>query len=98
MRMKTLSVTSCRDMEIHEHAVDRYIERVLNLEPEQAGESIRELVKLRIEDTAMRPEDTYHGEEDRPPSHIKGDGAVPVDGSVVPSAYHSKAFRKKMDG
>lgn len=84
-------------MEIHSHAVDRYIERVLNLKPEQAGFHIREMARIRIREAASDPEQTYHEMKEEPPIHIRGQVAVPVDGATVPTAYHSNTFTSKMD-
>lgn len=84
-------------MEIHEHAIDRYIERVLELRVEQAGDAVRDMARDEILKAAQYPNTVYHEKEDEPPIHIKQEVAVPVDGDTVPTTYRSITFKKKMD-
>lgn len=84
-------------MEIHEHAVDRYIERVMGLDPDRVGWHVREAARRNIGRAVTNPEHIYDEKEDEPPIHIRESVAVPVDRETVPTAYHSTSFTKKMD-
>lgn len=84
-------------MEIHEHAIDRYIERVLGVNLELAGPSLRTMAEQKVRQAAEHPDETYHGDKTKPPVHIKGPVAVPVDGETVPTTYKAITFRKKMN-
>lgn len=85
-------------MRIEDHAVDRYIKRVLGIPVGMAGESVREYAERQIRDAAHWPEVTYKGKEDMPPVYIKGDVAVPVDRTIAPTVYEARTFRRKIDG
>lgn len=84
-------------MEISKHAVDNYISRVIGIDQNQAGESIRDRARDKIEETVKRPEITYKENGEKYPIEIKGAVAVPVgkdpDGTkYVPTAYRSSTF------
>lgn len=63
---------------ISKHAIDNYIERVLDSNPEDEDEDVRKQIEMRIIDIVYDPDQVYHGEKDKPQIHIKGDAAVVV--------------------
>lgn len=86
-------------MKITDHAVDRYIERVLNIEKSMAGDDIREMGKKKIKEAAESPDEVINPEKDKAPIHVKGLLAIPVDeegdgtgNTTVPTVYHKGAF------
>lgn len=91
-------------MRIIEHAVDRYIENVLEKDVEDVTQDRREEVKDRIKQAVNEPTVIYHGEKDKAPVHILGGAAVIVDpdgdgtGEVtVPTVYKSTVFIDKIN-
>lgn len=85
--------------DIHEHAVDRYIERVDGTNPAVASRDLRETARFYIMEAVKDPEAKVNGETSNTPIHISGDVAVPVDKSrlpggnaVVPTTYHAEVF------
>lgn len=83
-------------MRIDEHAVDRYVERLMNISTEQAGEALRDYARDKIKETVMEPEIIYNGKDDYCPIYIKGDVAVPYDDGIVPTTYRADTFTKKI--
>lgn len=73
-------------MIISAHAVDQYLERLLNISRDQAGESVIDFVSSQIQLTVHSPEITYlnkefevfEDEENSIPIHIRNMCAVPV--------------------
>lgn len=89
-------------MEITEHAIDSYISRVIGLEPNMAGGSIRKRAADKIRDTVDSPEEIKQRTPDDDPVYIRGDVAVPVskgsDGELyVPTAYLSATFKNNTE-
>lgn len=91
-------------MKVKEHAVDRYIERVLDKKPEDASTSLREKAEERIKKVAKEPDVIYHGDKDKAPVHIIWPVAAIVDEdgdgtgvTKVPTVYHAKVFIKKIN-
>lgn len=86
-------------MRIEPHAVDNYIERVLNLSNGQATESVVRFTKEQILLAVVDPDIIYHNKEKGSPIHIRNGCAIPVkdDGErYVPTSYNSRTFLKKI--
>lgn len=88
-------------MEVKEHSVKMYAERVLNVDPERLGEETMDRIEQFIEDTAKHPDTVWNGEKDSCPIHIGNGCAIPVrneGGRVfVPTAYHESTFKRKIE-
>lgn len=91
-------------MRVPGHAVNKYIERVLHIPKDQAGDRVRDFARKRIRKAANEPEIVYDHKEGYPPIHILDELAVPVekdDGSgeikVVTTTYHCNTYRSKLD-
>ena len=97
------------EIKILEHARDRYLRRVKGVNPEIASEDMRMEANSAIEEAVTSPLVKYHGKADKPPVHIKGEVAVPVDAKnpgdkrksgvvlLVPTAYNSSTFVDKIN-
>lgn len=86
-------------MKVTRHAVDHYIERVLRISLNQAGDSIRELAEEQVRLAAFSPEIIYQEEGNDVPIHIRNGCAVPVveNGSTfVPTTYDAGNFIRKL--
>jgi len=98
-------------MIVYDHALQNYLERVLNLEEEQAGERIQEFAKEQIILAARSPEIIYRREQMEPntpdrdedcPIHVRNGCAVPVkedeeDGTIfIPTVYKAGVFLSKI--
>lgn len=85
----------------HFHVAERYVERVLEVDHEEATEEMLERAIEHTKEAVRSPDTIYHGERESCPIHIKGDLAVPVDRSngevVVTTAYHADKFRGKLE-
>lgn len=84
-------------VEVTEHSVNQYIERVIGVPKEMVGDSVREWAEGRLRDTAEFPDDVYHEQEDNCPIHIRKEIAAPVERGVVKTAYKATTFRSKME-
>lgn len=84
-------------MQITEHAIDNYISRIIGVEPEQTGESIRKRAADKILQTVNTPDRIHKRANENIPVYIRGDVAVPVgkdpSGELyVPTTYNSSTF------
>lgn len=80
--------------EVSTHAVDMYIERILEVRKEMVGDNIREFAREKIIETVLEPQIVYNKERDKCPIHIRGEIAIPVRPAtenpskiVVPTTY-----------
>lgn len=65
-------------MKIEEHAVEKYISRVKDKEPNKASEEDVTEARLSITMAVLYPEHVYHGKPDMCQIHIRDNIAVPV--------------------
>lgn len=89
-------------MRIFSRAVERYIDRVLNIEQDQAGEKTKRFATEQIVLTVNKPDIIYDKDPEREPVHIRNGCAVPVyrkedpEETYVPTAYRAGTFLKKI--
>lgn len=79
---KSREVSSTRNITITEHSVDNYIDRILNVDPEEQGSSVRDWCRAEILKVVLHPEEIKHNKQDMPQIHIKDGIAVPVGRKV----------------
>lgn len=94
-------------MEIHEHAIDQYIQRVLEVNLKVVSQRERESYREVLMEAAINPDLVYDDRknyiigEDRmyPAIHIRNEVAIPVDkrNQCVPTAYKAETFLSKID-
>lgn len=82
-------------LEVFTHAVDTYINRVLNGDAYHADPQTREKVQLEIKKAVFQPDHIHHSDPSKAPIHIKNGAAIVVgiresDGYYVP---YSSLFR-----
>lgn len=65
-------------MLIYEHAIDKYISRVMNVDPSSVGENIRKFAKRKIKEAYENPEEIRSTKKNMPPFYIKDDTAIVV--------------------
>lgn len=83
-------------MRITKHSVDNYLERVFDLPHETAGEGIRDIAAERIEEVINNPDHIIREDGNPVPIHIKGDVAIPVAETHVPTTYHADTFKDRI--
>lgn len=84
-------------MEITEHSIDKYISRIIGVDPAQTGESIRKRAADKIHQAVDSPDRVHRREGEEVPIYIRGDVAVPVgkdpNGELyVPTTYRAGTF------
>lgn len=84
-------------MIIGHHPVDRYIERILNLNANQAGDNIREYARENIQKAVEDPDRIYHEKKEYCPVYIREEVAVPYDEGTVPTVYTAQTFNRKIE-
>lgn len=91
-------------MIIFEHAVDMYVERVLNEDPTDYSLDTRDDARTEIKKTFRGPDFKGVFEQGSSPIYIRGDVAFPVvmdhddyDELVIPTVYNSDTFKKRME-
>lgn len=65
-------------MLIYDHAVDKYIMRILNHDPENIGENVREFVEKQIIKVYENPDEIRSMKKNMPPFYIKDNVALIV--------------------
>lgn len=72
-------------MLIYDHAVDNFLNRILNKDPDVVGDSVREYARDEIKKTYYNPEQIKCIKDDMPPIWIRGQVAavVATDKKVV---------------
>lgn len=96
-------------MEITRHAVNKYLERIKNIDPEEATKEDRHKAREEIRKVVDEPVIIYRGErvyeedEDSAPIYIRGIIAVPVTSHknrpgdiAIPTTYEADTFTKKI--
>jgi hypothetical protein len=58
-------------MEIYTHAIDNYINRIIEEDPLETDAEERESIKKKIRIAAVKPERIHHSEPEKPPIHIR---------------------------
>lgn len=99
-------------MEIHEHAIDRYIQRILGVRLEQVTHQERESYRDVLLKGVNDPDEIYRdtsrigmmdddGNQQRyPPIYIKDDFAIPVDweNECIPTTYEADTILDRING
>ena len=90
-------------MIVFEHAVNKYVERILEKSSIARTETTREQVKQKIRGGYHEPDFKAVFEQDSCPIYVKGEFAFPVrmeddeyDQVVIPTVYKAKTFRRKV--
>lgn len=65
-------------MNIYDHAVDKYIMRILNLDPSNVGDNIRKFSRKQIKKAYENPDEIRSLKKNMPPFYIKNDVALVV--------------------
>lgn len=80
---------------ISQHAIDNCLDRVMEVDPDEATTYEREEAEKKIKRALNMPDSIRQEKEDDTPIYINGNVAIPVktDGErIVPTTYHSKTF------
>ena len=90
-------------MIVFEHAVNKYVERILEKNSIERTDKTREEIKEEIRDGYEEPEFKAVFEQDSCPIYVKGEFAFPVrmehedyDEVVIPTVYKSQTFKRKV--
>lgn len=89
-------------LEVFTHAVDTYINRVLNGDAHHADSETRQTVELEIKKAIYQPDMIHHSDPSKAPIHIKNEAAIVVgiresDGYYVPyNSLFSDMIREDM--
>lgn len=93
---------------IYDHAVDNYLERILNVDREMVSDKIRSFCRKQIIEGIENPDEVLSKDKDMPPIYIKGDVAIIVatgkneegkyiyssqdDKLIIPTVYPKETF------
>lgn len=84
-------------MRIVTHAIENYLERVLNINIEQASDQMIEYAENQIRKAVESPDIIYHKEKESCPIHIRNGCAVPVEDEVIRTSYNAGTYLSKLE-
>lgn len=88
-------------MRITRHAVNNYLDRVLEIKDGNASKELREYAAEEMRKAVIEPEYMYRSEGEKDPIAIRNGCAVPItidnNERVVPTVYRAETFKRKIN-